>query len=247
MKYFTGCKPDPLDARDHRRAAPPTATLPAFAVVSHPGRITNQGDTNSCTGHAIAYFWAQILASRAEFVGALSPLYTWFWARKAEGVSGRNEGVTLRSSFAALKEYGCPPADCFTSTGFTAKPDTGTEAYGRALRLPEYVRLETLRDIQYSIAVEDQSVVLGTTIFADWMSGETERTGIVNYDPMTPTLDGHALVIVGYDNASKRLRCANSWGVNYGDGGYLSLPYDFVTRERSDLWTASYDALPGKA
>jgi len=249
MKYFRGCKPDPRDRRDYRKAAPRDYVPPDMAIV--PGfqnlHITDQGSNNSCTGNAVALWWQQVLESRGEHIGPLSWLYPWFYARAAEGVREKNEGVSLRSIMQAVQEFGIPPLEYWSGQPIKKSPSQDALKYGRAIRLPDYERCDTLLDIQYSIAHEGQAVILGTTIFADWMDGETARTGVVTYDPMTPVLDGHALVILAFDNRKQRFWGPNSWGTGWGDNGYFSLPYDFVTRERFDCWTAGYTALPDKS
>ncbi len=39
---------------------------------------------------------------------------------------------------------------------------------------------------------------------------------------------GHAVLAVGYDNRRGVLIVRNSWGAEWGDGGYFYLPYDYV-------------------
>lgn len=41
---------------------------------------------------------------------------------------------------------------------------------------------------------------------------------------------GHAMLIVGYDDARKAFRVKNSWGRGFGDQGYAWISYDFATR-----------------
>jgi C1A family cysteine protease len=43
-------------------------------------------------------------------------------------------------------------------------------------------------------------------------------------------LGGHAVLAVGYDDKSKRLTVRNSWGSNWGKGGYFTMPYDYVSK-----------------
>jgi len=50
-------------------------------------------------------------------------------------------------------------------------------------------------------------------------------------------LGGHAVVAVGYDNATRRFIVRNSWG-DWGDKGYCYFPYEYMlnTDLVSDLW-----------
>jgi len=66
------------------------------------------------------------------------------------------------------------------------------------------------------------------------------QTGVVNL----PTVDerpigGHAVLAVGYDDGSQRFMVRNSWGAEWGQGGYFSIPYAYVTNPglAGDFWT----------
>lgn len=50
----------------------------------------------------------------------------------------------------------------------------------------------------------------------------------------------HAVVIVGFNDLIGRFILRNSWGKNYGNNGYFTLPYDFFNPSYAyvhDLWT----------
>jgi len=67
-------------------------------------------------------------------------------------------------------------------------------------------------------------VIIGAGVsqaFQNWrgsgvMSGQSAITGL------------HALTIVGYDDNRSAFRIANSWGTNWGDGGFIWMNYNFV-------------------
>jgi C1A family cysteine protease len=57
-------------------------------------------------------------------------------------------------------------------------------------------------------------------------------------------LGGHAVELVGYDDASKTFTVRNSWGPNWADHGYFHMPYAFLTGSQGgqayvdEIWTA---------
>jgi C1A family cysteine protease len=52
-------------------------------------------------------------------------------------------------------------------------------------------------------------------------------------------LGGHAVLAVGYDEDQQRFIIRNSWGSNWGMGGYFTLPYSYLLQSTlsSDFWT----------
>lgn len=69
-------------------------------------------------------------------------------------------------------------------------------------------------------------VIIGLTWANEWESG-------VGPDGMLPPpateAGGHCVLITGYDDARKAFEVRNSWGLDYGDGGYVYLPYSYAT------------------
>ncbi len=52
-------------------------------------------------------------------------------------------------------------------------------------------------------------------------------------------IGGHVVLAVGYDDAARQLLIRNSWGPDWGDGGYGTMPYDYVLNPQlaNDFWT----------
>lgn len=51
-------------------------------------------------------------------------------------------------------------------------------------------------------------------------------------------LRGHAVLAVGYDESKQRFICRNSWGPEWGDNGYFTMPYDYLMNDdlSADFW-----------
>ncbi|HXM59103.1 MAG TPA: C1 family peptidase, partial [Candidatus Dormibacteraeota bacterium] len=50
---------------------------------------------------------------------------------------------------------------------------------------------------------------------------------------------GHAVMCVGYDDATQQFTIRNSWGDDAGDHGYFYMPYGYLTGRSlsADFWT----------
>jgi C1A family cysteine protease len=57
--------------------------------------------------------------------------------------------------------------------------------------------------------------------------------------PKEKQLGGHAVLAVGYDDATERFLVRNSWGPKWALAGYFTMPYAYVTDDNlsDDFWT----------
>jgi C1A family cysteine protease len=57
--------------------------------------------------------------------------------------------------------------------------------------------------------------------------------------PDESVLGGHAVVAVGYDDSTQRFLVRNSWGSGWGQEGYFTMPYGYLTDAglSADFWT----------
>jgi C1A family cysteine protease len=57
--------------------------------------------------------------------------------------------------------------------------------------------------------------------------------------PGERAVGGHAVVAIGYHDADQRLIVRNSWGADWGQKGYFTMPYDYAANRNlaDDFWT----------
>ena len=70
-------------------------------------------------------------------------------------------------------------------------------------------------------------------------SKEVTQTGVVPIPgPKERELGGHAVLAIGYDDSQGRFIVRNSWGQKWGDKGYFTMPYDYLTTPdlSDDFW-----------
>jgi len=91
-------------------------------------------------------------------------------------------------------------------------------------------------------------VIFGFTVFNSM--GQASGTGDIPFPcPHDTTVGGHAVMAVGYDDnrVIKNTNCGgtktkgailirNSWGGEWGDGGYGWLPYEYVLQDLARDW-----------
>jgi C1A family cysteine protease len=82
--------------------------------------------------------------------------------------------------------------------------------------------------------------VFGFTVYESFESPDVARTGVAPMPaPKEVMVGGHAVVAVGYNDNDKRFIARNSWGSGWGQQGYFTIPYDYLTNSKlsSDMWT----------
>jgi C1A family cysteine protease len=82
--------------------------------------------------------------------------------------------------------------------------------------------------------------VFGFTVYDAFESQEVAKTGVLNMPgPKEKVQGGHAVLAVGYDDATQRFAVRNSWGKDWGIKGYFTIPYSYLTTTNlaDDFWT----------
>jgi C1A family cysteine protease len=82
--------------------------------------------------------------------------------------------------------------------------------------------------------------VYGFTVYESFESAAVAKTGKVPMPkPGEKVLGGHAVLAVGYDDKQDRFLTRNSWGPSWGQKGYFTMPYAYLTEPNlsDDFWT----------
>ena len=258
MKRKYLLKKDPVDERDLLCAVMPSFHLPASAdlrPLCPP--IADQGQLGSCSANAaVAGVWdfLQLKELRAkapanEAVEEFDPskfvkgsrLFLYYNERLLEGTVDQDAGACLRDGVKALHQFGCCPEDMlpYDIDKFTEKPSDECYAEAKKHTISEYSRIVSLRQMK-TVLAEGYPFVIGIQIYESFESEEVAKTGMVPMPDVSKEQcqGGHAVCVVGFDDAKQLVTVRNSWGPDWGDKGHFYLPYEFVTNPdlTSDCW-----------
>jgi C1A family cysteine protease len=236
--------PDLPDARDRpymvRRNL---ANLPAHVDLRPScSPIDDQTTLGACTGHAIAGM-LEYYAVKAGKPVDYSRLFIYYQERLLEHTVRSDAGAMIRDGMKACAKVGAPLETLwpYDVKKFARKPPAKAYADAAARKIKSYRRVADLDHMRAELALGNP-VVLGITVYESFESDQVARTGVV---PMPGaherSLGGHAVLAVGYDDATQMGIVRNSWGPEWGDGGYFYLPYAYV-RDRDlsdDFWVAT--------
>lgn len=242
-----GWRPDVPDVRDHLYTivAPKTLPLSVDLRAQCPKEISDQGSLGSCTANAIGTAVEFDLMHQNLSVFKPSRLFVYYNERRIEGTVNEDAGAMIRDGIKSLNRYGVcteerwPYSDANPGIFMMQPP---VIAYAEALehRAISYQRIpRVLRSMQACLAA-GFPFVFGFSVYESFESDATAATGMM----AMPTADeallgGHAVLAVGYDNATQCILVRNSWGASWGDGGYFHMPYDYILNENlaDDFWT----------
>lgn len=241
-----GWRPDLPDHRDHMYAAPPhiMCALPAKVDLKPqcPVLIYDQGQLGSCTANAIgaAIEFDRLKQGLPDFMP--SRLFIYYNERDMEGTVNSDAGAMIRDGIKVVNQFGAPPETewPYLESQFTSRPTASTYESAKQHQAVSYQNvLQSLNQLKGCLAA-GYPFIFGITIYEGFESDTVAQTGQVQMPAQSEgCLGGHAILCVGYDDTTQRFTIRNSWGPGWGDGGYFTLPYSYVTSPdlADDFWT----------
>ncbi|QKW25493.1 C1 family peptidase [Streptomyces seoulensis] len=209
-------------------AVPDSFDLTKYAL--SPG---DQGQVGSCVTWATGYSAYGILMNEQGIQGApMAPMYIYSQIAK-----GDDEGTTAAVALPMEQKQGIDTqSDYWQGTeDYTTQPDSGERANAAHYKLSGYTRLSisgtaAQSDIEKAIS-QGQPVAIGFTAHQSFEDLNSTTAANYTYVPGSsisdPVIGGHEVTIVGYN--TKGVKIENSWGTNWGAGGYFTVPWKFFT------------------
>jgi C1A family cysteine protease len=241
----------PPDHRDLMYGARPGILPPRMDLRRFCSPVDDQGATNSCTAHAttaaLEYLWARMRLQKSP---DFSRLFVYWVARALmmEGDPAVDGGAVIREVVKGLRKYGvCYEATWpFDTTRIAERPPMPAFQEAELHQVVAYERHDgfasnlgvTLDSVKRAI-FDGYPVVGGFRVPQSSVDPQVGVTGVIPMPkPDEGFLGGHAVLFVGYDDATEHLIFKNSWGTGWGNGGYGYLPYAFFRAGLvRDLWS----------
>lgn len=246
-----GWKPDLPDIRDRfylKVGAPIIPKSVDLRETSKMPDIFDQQSLGSCTGNAISFMLGfNILNNHAQtpFDSTLpfSRLFIYYNERVIEGSVNQDSGAQIRDGLKSIASEGVCIENLYPYdiNKFTIQPSI--DAYNDALKYKaiEYGRLNNLNKLELIQCLMDgYPFVLGFSVYDSFESQQVSDTGIVELPKSSERLmGGHCVCCVGYDLDSDRFIIANSWGIDWGQDGYFTIPSNYICDDNlaTDFWT----------
>lgn len=242
-KQYYGWTPEFPDQRDIMFSLPQKMKkLPAkidLRVDTLP--IYDQGSLGSCTANAISAAYAFDILKQNEIFYIPSRLFIYYNERLMEGTVDQDSGAMLRDGIKSISKVGVCSEDSwpYDISKFTSKPTDNCYKDASKNKAVLYQKVSrSLYDFKSCLA-SGFPFVGGFSVYESFETKEVAKTGKM---PMPNSserlLGGHAILIIGYDDALGCFIVRNSWGSKWGDKGHFYMPYEYLTNSNlsNDFW-----------
>jgi len=240
-----GWQPDLPDQRDFEYKAPAAFMKKLQSKVDLRKKcppVYDQGQLGSCTANAIGgAFEFELMKQNAE-IFIPSRLFIYYNEREMEHSVDQDSGAQIRDGVKSVNHQGTCPEKMwpYILTKFATKPPAPVYSAALLHQVLSYQRVPRTINQFKSCLASGFPFVFGFTVYDSFESEAVSKTGKLNMPGKNEeVIGGHAVLAVGYNDASKRFMVRNSWGKSWGLEGYFTMPYDYLLNDNlsDDFWT----------
>lgn len=242
---------DHLDSRDRKFSVGEPIALPASVDLRTSGfmpPVYDQLQVGSCTANAISAAIDHERKKQGEAWLTPSRLFIYFNERSMEGTVASDSGAEIRDGIKSVASQGvCPESEwAYIDDGkqFAATPTPTCYTDAVKVEALQYASVPQDAVSIKTVLAQGRPVVFGISVYDAFESDEVAKTGLVPMPgPNDAPIGGHAICIVGFDDAKSLFTFRNSWG-DWADAGYGFLPYAYVLDSSlaSDFWVISLES-----
>ncbi|MCW3463984.1 C1 family peptidase [Chitinophaga nivalis] len=208
------------------------AGLPTRLILNHPS-IGDQGQTGTCVSWSAGWALSGTLNNEFPAAGVSNPRSPWYVYQKDHSAAGNcdpNDGMYLDAGLNILRDYGVPTyaADSYLGSPCTS-PTAAQDLSASSDKIVNYAAVTTVNEIKTAISMR-LPVILGFNVYTSFETAFSYGTTFKRISGQY--LGGHAVCIVGYDDAKNAVLIQNSWGTGGGDPsnrGCVWIDYSTIT------------------
>lgn len=238
--------------------AAPAATLPASVDLSrYDQKVGDQGQVGSCAAWAIGYGMAGWFANREGHVGApFAPMYAY---SQVDG--GQDDGSSPAAVLELLRTQGIDTAAHYalkhpqSSFDWSHLPSAAEHASAAANKITGWVMLyntflppgsTAVTAIKQTLA-SGRPVAMAIGVYGRFLDASGHGVLVTSTGNLGRLLGFHEVLVVGYN--SRGVVIENSWGTSWGDHGYATLDWGYVSQhsyEAETIAAMSTTTAPGR-
>ncbi len=209
--------------------------------------VGNQGMQSSCVAWAVGYYYKtfQERQERGWEVNTtahqFSPAY--IYNQRATSDCTKDAGMTFPNGFTILQTKGAATLAAFPYSQLDSctQPSQAvvegawpyrSESYANVFLGKGNADLAVLK----ALLANGEPIALAVPVYADFYGASSTDYIVTRPAPGEPYYGGHAVLVVGYDDAIGGFKIVNSWGTAWGKSGFAYLTYDFVRYDCFEAW-----------
>lgn len=248
QSYRFNIRADRGDKNDLVYRPPQGLILPEYACNKQwRAPIRDQGTEGACSAFTARGAMAYMRGRKGHPYVEFSPQYFYHNELIVENKTAKYDtGVSIRTIPKTLEKYGICEETLWPYDKKTFSDPTTQAVVDNALkyRAYKYLRVTSLYDLRYAIAVDKFCVMIGVSVYDSILSDEVAKTGMIPLPTKGDKLSGgHALLVDTYDFRNALFHGPifsgpNSWGADWGDRGAFHMPVEFIQDSDclNDIW-----------
>lgn len=197
-------------------------------------RVKSQGKLGTCAVFSVTSVVEYILRSAGQDDCSLSERFVYYNVKKNHGeIDG---GCSLDDVLESIKEEGICKGDLcpYSMQNYKEKPSEDAYEDGGKHKISIARRVKPTHRHLTSALSEGYPIIISLKIYCSF---DNNNKGFVFLPDEEETKNKdygrHAMVICGYSEEHKVYIVRNSWGEDFGDGGYCYIPFSYI--ENTDL------------
>ena len=188
---------------------------------------------NSCVANAMAGAYEYLAKRELGDAKDVSRLFIYYNARYLAGKPDKDTGSNMEKAIDGLIEYGACAEHLWPNEKDYINHEPAQEAYdhGANFKIVSAEYAETDRNLWREVLADGYPITFAINTFSSFDDASKNKGRVPMpkaSDNVRTTHGWHAMLCVGYSDIDKVFIVRNSWGEQWGDGGYCYMPYDYV-------------------
>lgn len=215
--YRLGCLREPADNKDLMMAnyIIPKKLPKSINWFDMSIPVLNQGDEPACVGYSSVSMKREHEKIEENKLLEFSGQELYERCKKIDDIPDE-EGTFIRVAMKLLQKEGVKDVD------------------GNIYKIGSYAKVKTIEELKVSI-VANGFAVIGVDVFDNFRN---PINGVIDYKEGQKTDGGHAILVGAYDDNTEKMPFKNSWGEEWGLGGFGYLTYRYLEKAMHTAWTA---------
>ncbi len=215
--YSLGCIEDLADTNDLMLSSYiiPRKLPKAVSWFDPSIPILNQGNEPSCVGYSSVNLKREQEKIEMDKILNFSGQDLYARCKKVDGIPNLR-GTYIRVAMKILQKEGVKDSD------------------GNVYKIGAYTKVSNLQEMKYAILANGYAVI-GINVLNSFYN---PINGIIDLKENDSSNGGHAIIIGAFDDTVERVVCKNTWGEDWGIGGYAYISYKYIEKNMHTGWTS---------